>query len=53
MVREYGQEQVQLWRRPCGVAPPDGESLRDVTARLLPYWHDLIVPDLRTGECAG
>jgi 2,3-bisphosphoglycerate-dependent phosphoglycerate mutase len=35
--------------------PPDlrprGESLRDVTARLLPYWYDAIVPDLRAGAC--
>jgi 2,3-bisphosphoglycerate-dependent phosphoglycerate mutase len=35
--------------------PPDlrprGESLRDVTTRLLPYWYDVIVPDLRTGAC--
>jgi 2,3-bisphosphoglycerate-dependent phosphoglycerate mutase len=51
VIREYGQEQAQLWRRSYAVAPPDGESLRDVTARLLPYWHDSIVPDLRTGEC--
>jgi 2,3-bisphosphoglycerate-dependent phosphoglycerate mutase len=51
VIREYGQEQVQLWRRSYAVAPPDGESLRDVTARLLPYWYDSIVPDLRTGEC--
>jgi len=28
---------------------PGSESLRDVTARLLPYWLDAIVPDLRTG----
>ncbi len=27
-------------------AQPRGESLRDVLARLLPYWHDAIVPDL-------
>jgi 2,3-bisphosphoglycerate-dependent phosphoglycerate mutase len=32
-------------------ARPRGESLRDVTARLLPYWYDSIVPDLRTGAC--
>jgi 2,3-bisphosphoglycerate-dependent phosphoglycerate mutase len=51
VVREYGKEQVQLWRRSYTVAPPHGESLRDVTARLLPYWYDSIVPDLRTGEC--
>jgi len=35
--------------------PPDvlprAESLADVSARLLPYWYDVIVPDLRTGGC--
>jgi 2,3-bisphosphoglycerate-dependent phosphoglycerate mutase len=35
--------------------PPDvlprAESLADVTGRLLPYWYDVIVPDLRTGGC--
>jgi 2,3-bisphosphoglycerate-dependent phosphoglycerate mutase len=32
-------------------ARPRAESLRDVSARLLPYWYDAIVPDLRTGGC--
>jgi 2,3-bisphosphoglycerate-dependent phosphoglycerate mutase len=32
-------------------ARPRGESLKDVTARLLPYWYDAIAPDLRTGQC--
>ncbi len=32
-------------------ARPRTESLKDVTARLLPYWYDAIVPDLRTGAC--
>jgi 2,3-bisphosphoglycerate-dependent phosphoglycerate mutase len=32
-------------------ARPRTESLRDVTARLLPYWYDAIVPDLLTGSC--
>ena len=27
-------------------ARPRGESLHDVTRRLLPYWYDAIVPDL-------
>jgi 2,3-bisphosphoglycerate-dependent phosphoglycerate mutase len=31
-------------------ARPRGESLRDVTTRLLPYWYDAIVPDLRAGS---
>ncbi|MFB9831392.1 phosphoglyceromutase [Actinoallomurus acaciae] len=29
---------------------PRTESLADVIARLLPYWHDVIVPDLRAGR---
>jgi 2,3-bisphosphoglycerate-dependent phosphoglycerate mutase len=28
---------------------PRTECLRDVVARMLPYWYDAIVPDLRTG----
>ncbi len=32
-------------------ARPRTESLRDVTARLLPYWYDAIVPDLRAAGC--
>jgi 2,3-bisphosphoglycerate-dependent phosphoglycerate mutase len=35
--------------------PPDmqprAESLRDVSARLLPYFYDAIVPDLLAGGC--
>jgi 2,3-bisphosphoglycerate-dependent phosphoglycerate mutase len=29
---------------------PATECLRDVVARMLPYWHDAIVPDLRAGR---
>jgi 2,3-bisphosphoglycerate-dependent phosphoglycerate mutase len=32
-------------------ARPRAESLRDVTARLLPYWYGAIVPDLVAGHC--
>jgi len=32
-------------------ARPRAESLRDVTTRLLPYWYDAIVPDLRISGC--
>ena len=83
---EFGEQQVQLWRRSYAVPPPPAadaadapaadapaadagdtptadlryaalppgarpraESLRDVTARLLPYWYDFIVPGLRPG----
>ncbi|MFN0091846.1 MAG: 2,3-diphosphoglycerate-dependent phosphoglycerate mutase [Acidimicrobiales bacterium] len=30
---------------------PRTECLKDVVARMLPYWHDSIVPDLRAGRC--
>ena len=29
---------------------PDTECLKDVVARMLPYWFDAIVPDLRVGR---
>jgi 2,3-bisphosphoglycerate-dependent phosphoglycerate mutase len=29
---------------------PSGECLKDVVARMLPYWHDAIVPELRIGR---
>jgi len=32
-------------------ARPRGESLHDVTVRLLPYWYDMIVPDLHRYGC--
>jgi 2,3-bisphosphoglycerate-dependent phosphoglycerate mutase len=32
-------------------ARPRAESLSDVTARLLPYWYDAIVPDLLASRC--
>lgn len=31
-------------------ARPATECLADVVRRLLPYWEDVIVPDLRTGQ---
>ncbi len=39
--------------RYAGLAPdvlPAAECLADVVARMLPYWYDAIVPDLRAGN---
>lgn len=33
-----------------GADLPSTECLKDVVARLMPYWHDAIVPDLRAGR---
>ncbi|MDR9451249.1 MAG: 2,3-diphosphoglycerate-dependent phosphoglycerate mutase [Acidimicrobiia bacterium] len=40
-------------RRYADLAPdvlPATECLKDVVARMLPYWHDRLVPDLRAGK---
>lgn len=50
MREEYGEEQVHIWRRSYDVAPPNGESLKDTAERVLPYFEEKIVPDLRSGK---
>lgn len=47
---KYGAEQVKLWRRSYDVQPPNGESLKDTAARVLPYYNSKIVPDLKNGN---
>lgn len=41
---EFGEEQVHLWRRGYDVHLAGGESLKDTTARTLPYFEREIVP---------
>ena len=48
--RIYGAGQVHSWRRSYADGPPDGESLKDVAARLLPYFEDEIAPQLGAGK---
>jgi 2,3-bisphosphoglycerate-dependent phosphoglycerate mutase len=71
--RQWGAEQVKIWRRSYDVRPPElavtdpnsgideryaelpddllprAECLKDVLERMLPWWDDAIVPDLRSG----
>ncbi|WP_142417169.1 2,3-bisphosphoglycerate-dependent phosphoglycerate mutase [Bartonella massiliensis] len=44
--QQWGQEQVQIWRRSYTVAPPNGESLRDTGARIWPYYLYHIQPHI-------
>ncbi|WP_137388345.1 2,3-bisphosphoglycerate-dependent phosphoglycerate mutase [Rhodoligotrophos defluvii] len=46
----WGKEQVFLWRRSYDVPPPGGESLKDTAARVVPYFQNNIVPQLRQGK---
>ena len=48
--KKFGDEQVKLWRRSYNVAPPNGESLKDTAARVIPYWNSHIIPDLKSGK---
>ncbi|RMH03732.1 MAG: 2,3-bisphosphoglycerate-dependent phosphoglycerate mutase [Nitrospirae bacterium] len=48
--KKYGEEQVKLWRRSYDVRPPGGESLQDTAARVLPYYHQRIWPELAQGR---
>lgn len=42
--KQYGEQQVAIWRRSYSVPPPEGESLKDTVDRCLPYWHTTIEP---------
>lgn len=48
--KQFGDEQVHIWRRSFDVPPPGGESLKDTAARVIPYWEAHILPDLRAGR---
>jgi len=49
-VKKYGEEKVHLWRRSYNVAPPGGESLKDVHKRTIPFYKKYIEKDLKAGE---
>ncbi len=48
--KQWGEEQVHIWRRSYDIPPPGGESLKDTAERVLPYFNSLILPKLLQGE---
>src|SRR3954468_9389262 len=48
--KKWGEEQVHIWRRSYDVAPPGGESLKDTSARTLPYYIQEILPQVLQGK---
>lgn len=48
--KEFGEEQVHIWRRSYDTPPPGGESLKDTKDRVLPYFEKHIVPEIKAGK---
>jgi len=47
MIAKYGNEQVQLWRRSYDQRPPGGESMKDTFERVLPFFEEYILKNLK------
>ena len=50
VAKQYGDEQVLVWRRSYDVTPPGGESLKNTAARAIPYFRSVICADLSHGS---
>ena len=48
--QEFGEEQVQIWRRSYSDGPPNGESLEDTYNRVIPYFENEIMPALQKNK---
>ncbi len=48
--KKFGADMVHLWRRSYDVAPPGGESLKDTSERVMPYFQSDIWPLIRAGR---
>jgi 2,3-bisphosphoglycerate-dependent phosphoglycerate mutase len=50
MKEKYGEEQILHWCRSYDEGPPEGESLKDIYRRAVPYFEREISPHLREGK---
>lgn len=48
----WSEAQIQHWRRSYADGPPEGESLRDTAARVLPCYLQRILPAVMRGQTA-
>ena len=46
----WGEDQVHVWRRSYDTPPPGGESRKDTANRVLPYFEEVILPNLVGGK---
>ena len=49
---EFGEEKFMLWRRSWDYPVPGGETLKDVFARVVPYYQSHILAELKQGHNA-
>lgn len=47
---QFGKEQVHIWRRSFDTPPPKGESLEMTAKRAIPYFEEVILPELNAGK---
>ncbi len=50
MEEKYGAEQVSRWRWNFEPGPPEGESLKAVYERAVPYFREKVIPALENGK---
>lgn len=48
--QKFGEEQVHLWRRSYDIPPPNGESLKDTAARVIPFFEKNILPYIQQNK---
>lgn len=48
--QKYGEELVQLWRRGYKDTAPGGETMEDTCKRVLPFFEEYILADLKAGK---
>lgn len=49
-IEKFGEDKVRLWRRSYSIAPPGGESLKAVCARITPFYRKYVASDLQNGK---
>lgn len=47
---QYGEEKFMAWRRSWDHPVPGGETLKDVSERVLPFYEQRILEDLKNGK---
>lgn len=50
MIEKYGEEKVSAWRWDFEPGPPEGESLKNVYERAVPYFKQKILPAVKEGK---